>query len=421
MINRLCAWRDIPAKHRMIVNAVYLYASPTIMGLLGFVFWVIVARVISAEQVGLSVTAINIAAIMGGISFIGLNSLLIRFLPGESDKRPLFGTAVFIGAGTSLLVSIAALAFVKLTIFSQGTLAAMVLMLIIALLVNTSAMIDGFFVSTRNPKVVMFRNVAFAVGKIALIVLAFIWATHYGILAIWLLSLVIGLLLSLYFLHKNGVGSLVVSKDASRIIRDNWRFSFSNYIVHTLHHGCLLFMPVFVTYHLGAEQGAYFYMAWMIALQLYYASDSIAMSLFAEGSNNVGSFGAQFKKGVKVVALVTVIGVLLFIIFGRYFLLPFGIDYSQEGTAVLSVLALSAIPFGVIVLYKAWLRVKKANLELALVWVALIAISFSSGHYLAAGMGKMGIVYSWIGANCIVAMYIPIRYGKVIRSWIEKG
>jgi O-antigen/teichoic acid export membrane protein len=67
-------------------NSIYLMLSTGVMAVFGFFFWIINARLYSAEQVGIGTTLISIITLISSFSLLGLKNSLIKYLP-TSDKK----------------------------------------------------------------------------------------------------------------------------------------------------------------------------------------------------------------------------------------------------------------------------------------------------------------------------------------------
>ena len=104
-------------------NSLYLMLSSGIQAALGFIFWIVMARLFSTGDVGKASSLISATALIAYFSLFGLNSTLVRFLPTTHDKGPLITGAFIlvacagaaIGLGYILLTPIVAprLAFVE--------------------------------------------------------------------------------------------------------------------------------------------------------------------------------------------------------------------------------------------------------------------------------------------------------------------
>ena len=68
-------------------NSYYLMMTPVVGSLLGFIFWMVVARFYSTAEVGLAATIFSAMGLIAAFSGLGFNIGLIRYLPKEDDKQ----------------------------------------------------------------------------------------------------------------------------------------------------------------------------------------------------------------------------------------------------------------------------------------------------------------------------------------------
>src|SRR4030067_2560894 len=75
-----------------------------VTSILGFVFWIIVARFYSPSEVGLATALISAVGLLGIFSQLGFQFGLVRYLPGENDKKGMINSSLTIVGLFSLLL-----------------------------------------------------------------------------------------------------------------------------------------------------------------------------------------------------------------------------------------------------------------------------------------------------------------------------
>ena len=68
--------------------------STGVMAVFGFFFWIINARLYSAEQVGIGTTIISTMTLIPSFSILGLGNGLIKYLPMSDRKNKKISTFV---------------------------------------------------------------------------------------------------------------------------------------------------------------------------------------------------------------------------------------------------------------------------------------------------------------------------------------
>ena len=87
-------------------NSMFLIEANVLSALLGFLFWMVAARLYPTEAVGLATATISAARLLEALSSLGLGIGIIRFLPDEKDKRGLINSCYTIAGLFSLMLAI---------------------------------------------------------------------------------------------------------------------------------------------------------------------------------------------------------------------------------------------------------------------------------------------------------------------------
>src|SRR3989344_5952251 len=86
-------------------NSLYLMSSIAITAAFGFIFWILNARLFSANDIGVATTIISGTALITQFSLLGLKNGLLRFLPQSKTKNKKINTASNIVAIVTLILS----------------------------------------------------------------------------------------------------------------------------------------------------------------------------------------------------------------------------------------------------------------------------------------------------------------------------
>ena len=392
-------------------NAFYLMLNTAVMALCGFFFWMVVARFYTEAEVGFSSAIISAISLIATISLVGLNTSLIRFLPQANKPPELINSCYTLSGLISLVVAaifIAGLSFWSpAMVFIKQNAVFIAAFIVFALLWTLSSLVDSTFIARRRANFVLSKNTIYSVLKIPLPILFVLFFRTFGIVASWGIALAIALAISLFlFLPRLQNRYKPVPTLKPGIIRDMWRYSAGNYVTNLLAASPAFILPLMVVNRLGAEQNAYFYIAWMIAGLLSAIPSAVSQSLFAEGSHFEDKLSDNITKSLKFTFLLLVPAVIVLVLVGKWLLLAFGQSYSLNALHLLWILSLSSLPLAVNSLYTSILRVKSRLKELMVIW-GFIALSVLLASYLIMpATGIMGIGYAWLGAQAVVAIYI---------------
>ena len=159
---------------------------------------------------------------------------------------------------------------------------------------------------------------------------------------------------------------------------------------------------------LGAEQNAYFFIAWAISGLLLVIPSATLHSLLAECS-----YGEDLKfnvlRAVKFIYLLLLPAIIFIFLFGNYLLLIFGKQYAENSLEVLRILSLASIPYSINALYASIKRIKKEIKSLIYLYAGISIITIVAGYLLMWKMRIIGVGVAWVLANGLVAIFIGLK------------
>jgi len=332
------------------------------MALLGFFFWVVVARFYTEAEVGYSSAIISAASFIAILGLLGLDSSLIRFLPQAKRPQQLINSSFTLATIISLVIAGIFVAVVDLwsptLVFIKGNVIFSVVFIVITPLWAISCLLGSVFVARRRAGFVLSTNIITSVLRIPLPIILALFFHSFGIVASWGIALAIAMAVSLLLFlprvqkHYKPLPTLKLD-----LLKSVWKYSSGNYLASLLTAAPATVLPVIVVNLLGPEQNAYFYIAWMMATLLFSIPLGIAQSLFAEGAHFNDKLKEQVTKSLKFNFLLIIPAAVFIILLGKWLLLVFGQSYSQNALTLLRILAISSLPLSINYIYISVLRV----------------------------------------------------------------
>jgi O-antigen/teichoic acid export membrane protein len=395
-------------------NAFYLMLNTAVEAVLGFFFWMIVARFYTEAEVGFSSAIISAISLLVIISVVGLNISLIRFLPHADKPQDLINSCYTLSGLISLVIAgifLAGLGFWSpaLAFVNQNAIFAAAF-IVFTILWTLSNLVNSTFVAQRRAGFVLSKNTIFSVLKLPLPILFVLFFHTFGIVASWGIAVAVAVAVSiLLFLPKVQSSYRPMPTLKLNLLKDMWRYSGGNYLANLFLSGPGLILPLMVVNILGAEQNAYFYIGWMMAGLLFAIPLAISTSLFAEGSYFEDKLKENVTKSLKFTYLLLVPAVIVLILAGKWLLLAFGQSYSANGLHLLWVLSLSSLPSALTYIYTGILRVTGRTKELIAIWGFIALVVLLASYLLMPVTGIIGIGYARLGAQAVVAIYILAR------------
>lgn len=395
----------------LYVNALYLMLNTAAMTLCGFFFWLIVARFYSEAVVGYSSAIISALNLLAALSLVGLNTSLVRFLPQADNPSKMINTCFTVGSLVSLLAAaifLAGLDFWSPALsFVRENAIFCLAFLFFAVLWTLLPLTDSAFLAERRAGFTLAKNTIFSLLKLPLPVLLALYFQAFGVVVSWGIALAVALAVAMFlFLPRVQDGYRALPALDLGLVKKQWRYSGGNYLVNLLLTAPGYLLPLMVVNVLGAEQNAYFYIAWMMAGLLFAIPAAASSSLLAEGSHFEDWLRENVVKSLKSTFLLLIPAAILLAAAGKWLLLVFGQGYSLNALPLLWVLCFSSLPNGINYIYTGMLRVTGRITELIIIW-GFIAIGGLVVSYLLLPLtGMIGIGYAWLGAQLIAAIYV---------------
>jgi O-antigen/teichoic acid export membrane protein len=383
-------------------NSIYLMLSTGVMAFFGFFFWIICARLFSAHDVGLATTIISIMSLIGSFSLLGLNSGLIRYLPGSTIKNNKINTCFTLVAIVTIIISsiflIGLEKFSPNLLFIKESLLLSFGFIFFMIISSFNSIIESVFIAFRKAKFVLVKNTIFSLIKIAL-PFVFIGFGAFGIFSAYMSALLIGFgVVFLILIFKFDYKPKFILHD--EVIKKIGRYSFGNYIAGFIGGLSLLLLPLIITNKISPETTAYYFMAMMIANLLFVIPEATTSSLFAEGSHDEKKLKKKTLNAIKIIAFLLIPVILAIVFFGQYVLLAFGKEYSTQGFTFLKIMALSGIFVSINSIFGIVFKVKKKIKQIIIInLIGAVAILGGSFMFIERGYGLIGIGVAWIAGQ----------------------
>lgn len=399
----------------LYLNAYALVASAVITSLLGIFYWILAARFYSPETIGMNTAIISAVNLLGHLAQLNLVNALNRFLPviGKDSRRFIFSTYLL----SALLAVITSLVFLasipywapKLAILTSSPLlmASFTLMTIFWVIFVLQ---DGALTGIRQAFWVPVENTFFAIFKIILLFIFASMLPELGIYASWLVPLGVTVILVSVLLHRVLIPKHIVNtaQRTQETVHPNLvaRYVAADFIGSLFWIAIVNLQPILVNEVLGPSANAYFYLPSQFAYALFLVIQNMGMSLVTEVALDPRHLSVYSFHILKQTARLILPAVALLMIGAPYLLMLFGQNYSTEGTTLLRLLSLSAIPRIFIVLHFNIARAKKQISTLIFGQAAYSILTIVLILLLIRPYGVTGIGIAWLVSHSVVALFL---------------
>lgn len=391
-------------------NAYALMLSGGASSGLGVLYWILASREYSPKVIGTSSTAIATLMFLTGLASLYLDGSLIRFLP-----RAGAGTArlVLVAYATSMLMAVVVtLVFVlgtgvwapDLAFFgSSGWWIVAAVGATVASCIFTLQ--DGVLIGLRRAVWVPVENIGYGVAKIVLLVVIAGATAANGILISWVAPLLLVIpavsLLLVRLIRQRGVHtadhaeSLSFNRVASYAAGNYFGFLF--FLAYTR------LPPLLVLNESGSAASGFFYLPWMIASTLTLLVGNMSVSLIVEVTLDRDNTALHIRRaGLHLLRLLGPVVAVLFVS-APLVLRVFGQQYADEGTRLLRLFAIAAVPNAMCVLAFGVARLQDRVRLIVTAQFILMVLTLGSSSLLLPDLGIEGFGVGWLASQVVVA------------------
>lgn len=389
---------------------------------LGIVYWALAARFYAANVVGTNSAVLSAMTLVSGIATLGLNNGLIRFVPlaGLTTKR-LVVYIYLIGFG---FVALASLAF-GLSVsywspaisFIVATPAQFLSFIIVMLAWSLFTLQDSVLTGLRQTTWVAMENIIFAGLKIALLIFLAQDFPQLGILASWIIPIVVLLppinILIFWRLVPRHTETIPPHLGMARP-RPIIKYIVGSYLGSVFSLASTTLMPLIVISRAGATMNAYFYLPWLMAGGLTMVAWNMATSLTVEAARDLSRLN-EFGYRIFIQILRILVPLVIVVLLGAPFIMRvFGSEYAVEGTGLLRWLALQTIPNAVVALSISVARVENRVSIMVLVQGVICILGLGLSYLLLPSWGLTGVGFAWAASQTLLAIFIGLLYLRPI-------
>jgi O-antigen/teichoic acid export membrane protein len=405
----------------LLRNSGFLMVTTIFTAGLGYLYWVIAARGYDARTVGLATALIAGQSFTAMVCCLGIDALLIQVLPKLVDDIE-WSTMVTVGVGVGVAMSAFVASGVALALPSISSHyvilhhpAEFILFVAGSALGTGGTITDSVFISSRRSEKMLVRNLTFGLVKLPIMVIPLAFSDHPGVFIIlfsWVIANATSLILAYGFQMRRLRPHYrpAVRHGPARLVRARAHI-LSHFLTNVGSQTPPFLLPLIVVALVSPQANAYFYLTWSVGGVFLIISPAIASSLFAEGSN-AQDLVANTRKSVYFIAVLLTPMILGAIFLSHRVLLLFGPEYARQGSTLLRVLALSAIPDAITNIYVSVERVRGRLARVAALNVTMAIIAVGLTVAVVRHDGVSGPGFAWLiaqGAGAALVLYPVVR------------
>jgi O-antigen/teichoic acid export membrane protein len=384
-----------------------LIATTAINAVLGFAYWVLAARLYPAHIVGEAAGAISAMMFVTSIGWLGLQFVLIRFIPVAGDRTGLLIVSTYGAAGLTGLLAAGVFLLAFADTAGLGFVAASTAT-VLAFLAGSAAWIvfslqDPALIGLRRSDWVPIENAAFGTLKAIVLVAAAGTGSAWAIFGSWTAAAAVFAGLVNVLMFRKLVPHASHPTGALPARRGLLRFAAGQHAVAVVAAVPDTLVPLLVLGFLGAESNAHYYAAWAIGFSLRLLAVNIADALLSEAARAEDDLAALLHSAARLTIGVLVPLTLVVIAGAALITTIFGAGYG-EATGLLRIFALSLLPFGLVTGILTLERVRQRNaLAMAVVAVST-GVTIAADIVLIPDLGVEGAGWGWLIGQTFAAV-----------------
>lgn len=394
-------------------NGYMLVVNSLMTSGLGLAYWVLAARIYPPSVVGVNAAALAAMTLLATVSQFALVNALVRFVPtsGRYTARLIilsYTAAAAVSALTSLgFVLGVGLWSPGLSILHSSPWIALWFVLSTAAW-SVFILQDGVLTGMRQTHWVPVENASFSAVKIILLVPLAAALPGLGILFSWTIpTLAFIAIVNLIIFWRFVPRHVEASKHLPRPVASHvFQYLVGDGIAVMVWMVAVNTMPLIVLERLGATANAHFYLAWTIGYTLYLVNAGMSTSLTAEGAREPGKLGEYAYRVAVSAGRLVLPAALVLIVAAPLVLRLFGADYARDGSMLLRLIALSALPDLVILVYTSVARVQRRMRFIVFTYLAQCSIAVLLSWVLLNPLGITGVGLGWLIGSTAVAVFL---------------
>jgi O-antigen/teichoic acid export membrane protein len=401
----------------MLESSLHLIGGKVATMGLGFVFWLVAARLFSVGDVGLAAGAVSAVMLCTQLALVGIGSAVIVHFPAsrQAPSRlldPAFTVVAISGAAAAgVFVLVASSFFEELGVVASDPLfaAAFVLMSVLG---TAGILFDQVSTALRRGDQALLRALAFGGLTVALLAAVATLTDAGG--AVTIFSTWVGGALAACLL-----GSVQLRRSLGRYryrpglalpaVRRLLLTGLPNHALTLTERGPGLMLPIIVTELISPAANAAWYTAWMMAWVVFIIPIQVGMTTFAEVAHRPESLPDLVRHAIRSSVLLGGAAAVALAAVAPLVLSVLGSTYASAGATPLRILVFAVIPLTFVQAYFVTCRSTERLAEATCVGLVSGAVSVAGGALAATAHGLNGMAVVWLATQAATAVWVIWR------------
>lgn len=390
--------------------------------MIGVVYWAVAAHLYSRQVVGQASALVTCLVLVTHVAQLNLHNSFPKFLPRTGARVGRFigygyaaSSAVALACGLAVVTVMPAVSSQWHFLSNSLALSAEYVAASVAWVVFTLE--DAVLLGLQHPVVVPAENTTYGIAKLALLPGTAARLSATSLFMSWIAPLAAVIPAINWLIFRRYVPALRGARtDAKLQPREVIRFSSIDYLGGLIGQAYWNVLPLLVLSVLGATANGSFYIAWTLSGGLGLVAVNFATGLLVEGSAAPDRL-AQLTRGVVARSLlITGSGGAVLGLSARPILTIYGREYAARASTLLGLLAAGTVLFGLTQIAFSLDRIAGSVERATWTRAALAVLVLGGSALLLRRLGIVGVGYSWLTANVVIALARAPTIVAVLRS-----
>ncbi len=404
-------------------TSVAIMASTVVTSGLGYVLWLVVARVFGQQVSGEGAAITSLMMAVSLLAAVGTAAAMIQWLPQATDPLAwrrrvtagLLATTVLSIVGG--LVAVAIMFLITDSMPALRTLPGGALFVAGVLFTALGTLHDYVCISEQRGSYMLARNGIASLARLPLIFVPFVVdGISMQILLAWTVSAALSLAVTVPLFRGRSAGRSLIRPVVDGLLPELRLMAASvagqHLITVTAMLGAYL-LPVVVVDRLSAVDNAYFYITWMLGSLFSIISPAVSTALFASAAADPAEIRSATRRSLLIIGGLLALPILAYLLGGRLLLGLFGEDYADHGWLLLVLLTAAAVPDAVTNVAVAVLRA--TDRIPAAVWLngGMLLGTLVLSFLLLPTLGIVAVGISWLIAQSVGAIWAAFTLRRI--------
>jgi O-antigen/teichoic acid export membrane protein len=407
----------------LVQNSLALIAAKFATLGLGFVFWLLAARLFARTEMGAAAAVVSAVMLCTQLALLGVGSSVITLLRDHQEEpERLIHSALAVVAVAAAVGAVVFVAFVGLAAPSLDVVAGSVsyaALFIVAVVCGAIGMLlDQTSTGVRRGDQALARGLVFGLTTIAAVA-ALASAGAEGSQAIFLAWAVAGpaiCVLGSIQLRRLLPGFGWRLSPERRLAEGLVRVGLPNHVLTLAERVPGLALPLIVTVVMSAHANAAWYAAWMMAWAAYVIPVQVGLTAFAEIAREPDRFAAVVGHALRTSLLLGCAAAGGLLLFAQQLLSLMGPGYAADAATALRILALAVFPMCFVYVYFAVCRALRVpQRALAFGWTN-VAVTLAAAALAGSAAGLTAIAASWSAVQTAFGLWAAWRLWRLAPS-----